>query len=871
MATPMMEQYMRIKRENRDTILFFRMGDFYEMFHDDARTASRVLGITLTSRNKGPNAIPMAGVPHHAARGYIRKMIKAGYRVAICDQLQDASETKEIVKRGVTRIVTPGTIIEEDLLEEKQSNFLAAICPGKNSTGLAWVELSTGEFAAEDAAPEDIADEIARLHPAECILPEKIADTNETPFAALAREHSGAVAPHRDWVFDRETAYRTLLKHFKTASLEGFGCEEMDGGISAAGALIDYLNETQRTTLGHISSLRPHNRSEYCMLDRTTHRCLELTQSHRGASREGSLLWIMDKTATPMGGRLLESWLALPLREVSKIEKRHDGVEFFFKDSTLRNKLNRLLGEIPDMERLTAKISSRRCNARDLLGLGRALALLPEIKKNLKGIDVRIIAEARDGIADNERVAGAINASISPDAPHTLQDGGLIRDGFNRELDELHRIQRSGREWMASFQAAEIERTGIPSLKIGFNQVFGYYIEITRTHDKKVPPHYIRKQTLKNAERYITPELKEYEAKVLNAQERARQIEYDIFVEIRDEVAVHAAGIRASAAAAALLDVLVALAQLASENNYVRPHLGDDLQIDIREGRHPVLERSPAGENFVPNDLQMNGDEKMIAVITGPNMAGKSTYIRQAALLVLMAQAGSFIPAKSAVIGVADRIFTRVGAADDIARGRSTFMVEMSESANILNNATRKSLIVLDEVGRGTSTFDGVSIAWAVTEFIHNHIKARTLFATHYHELTELALILPCVKNYNIAVKEWKDEIIFLRKIVEGGTDKSYGIHVARLAGMPGEIIKRAMVILANLEAETLDINGRPKFAGTGDAQQPGETQLGLFSPRPHPVIEKIKKADIHNLTPVEALNFLNLLRDEIVKEEGDW
>ncbi len=865
----MMEQYRRIKRENREAILFFRMGDFYEMFYDDARIAARVLGIALTARRKGPNAVPMAGVPHHSVQGYVRKMIKAGYRVAICDQLQDSAEAQGVVERGVTRIITPGTIIEEDLLEEKSSNYLAAICPGKDVAGLAWVEASTGEFVAEDVPLEELADELARISPAECILPESAAGADNPRINALAREHGGSVSPHREWVFDRQTAYRILLKHFKTASLEGFGCEDIDGGISAAGALIDYLNETQRTSLAHISSLKPHVRGKYCVLDRTTRRCLELVRSQREASREGTLLWIMDRTMTPMGGRLLASCLTLPLRDVKDIERRQDGVEFFLKDATRRKKLRKLLHEITDMERLAAKIGSRRCNARDLLGLGRALALLPDVRKNLEDTDVPIVAEVRDNIADSGRVAGIINSAIAPDAPHTLQDGGLIREGHNGELDELRTIQRSGREWIASFQAAEIKRTGIPSLKVGFNQVFGYYIEVTRTHDEKVPPDYIRKQTLKNAERYITPELKEYETRVLNAEERAKQLEYELFVDVRDRVAEHVEQILRSAAAVANIDMLLALGQLASENNYVRPRVVDDLLIDIREGRHPVLEKTLTEESFVPNDLLMDGDEKMIAVITGPNMAGKSTYIRQSALLVLMAQVGSFVPAKRATIGVADRIFTRVGAADDIARGQSTFMVEMSESANILNNATRKSLIVLDEVGRGTSTFDGVSIAWAVTEYIHNNLKARTLFATHYHELTELALILPGVKNYNIAVKEWKDEVIFLRKVVEGGTDKSYGIHVARLAGIPSSIIERAKVILTNLEAETLDIDGKPRFA-MPRTPRPGEMQLSLFSPRPHPVVEKLKEIDIHNLTPVEALNLLNLLRGEVVKEDEE-
>ncbi len=867
MPSPMMEQYLRIKNENRNAVLFFRMGDFYEMFFDDAKIAAKTLGIALTSRSKGENAVPMAGVPHHAAQGYIRRMIRAGYRVAICDQLQSPGQAKGIVERGVTRIVTPGTIIEEDLLEAKHSNYLAAVCKGKKTTGLAWVEASTGEFFAEDANLNEIADELARLSPAECIIPDE-AQQDSSPVAAVAHRHCGSVTHHRGWAFDRQTAHHALTEHFGTVSLEGFGCEEMDGGVAAAGALIDYLKETHRASPAHITSIRPHIRGRYCVLDQTTRRCLELTGTQRTFRREGTLLWVMDKTVTPMGGRLLERWINLPLREIDDIKARQDGTEHFFKDAAGRNNLRKILGEMPDMERLASKISTRRCNARDLAGLGRALALLPDLKKILEGVEIPIIASACRKIDDIEEIAALIENAIAPNAPATVLEGGLIREGYNEELDELRKIQHSGKQWIAEFQASEIKRTAIPSLKVGFNQVFGYYIEVTRTHDDKIPPEYVRKQTLKNAERYITPELKEYESKVLSAEENANKLEYELFAEVRDRVAVEVPRILRSASAVALIDTLLSMAQLASENNYVRPVVNDGKLLDIRDGRHPVLEKTLTGENFVPNDLLLDGEDNLIAVITGPNMAGKSTYIRQSALLVLMAQMGGFIAASSAVIGVADRIFTRVGAADDIARGQSTFMVEMSETANILNNATDRSLIVLDEVGRGTSTFDGVSIAWAVTEYIHNNLKARTLFATHYHELTELALILPAVKNYNVVVKEWKDEVIFLRKVAQGGTDKSYGIQVARLAGVPRSIIERAKVILTNLEAETLDTDGKPKFAASGKAR-PGEMQLGLFHPVPHPVIEKLKTIDLQNITPVQALNILNNLRGKAVEEEG--
>jgi DNA mismatch repair protein MutS len=862
-----MEQYKRIKREHADAVLFFRMGDFYEMFFDDAKLASKVLGLTLTSRSKGPDAIPMAGVPHHAVESYLSKMIRAGYRVAICDQLEDPEDAEGLVDRGVTRIVTPGTLTEDALLESKRANFLAAVCADEARVGLAWVDVSTGRFLARDIDIGVLGDELTRLSPAECLLPERRAQDAADRIAAIVRASVQAVTPHRDWVFDGDNARRILTEHFKTHSLDGFGCGLLGPGISSAGALIDYLRETQRTSLAHISKMEPYLADAYCGLDRTTRRCLELTETQRDARREGSLVWVLDRAETPVGARLLYEWVTQPLRNVGEISARQDGVEAFAKDSRLRAQARKILHEIGDLERLAAKISSGRCNARDLLGLKNSLRQIAPLRDALAERKESIIVAAREDLKEPPEVIDVIERAISPDAPHALREGGLIREGYNAELDELRSIRRDGRQWLARFQAQESERTGISSLKVGFNQVFGYYIEVTQVHSAKVPQNYIRKQTLKNAERYITPELKEYESKVLHADERAKTLEYELFVGVREAAARHTLEVQRCAAAVAVIDVLHSLAQVAAENGYVRPKVTDDVGIDIRDGRHPVLEKTLVEEKFVPNDFVMDGENHVVSVITGPNMAGKSTYIRQVALLVLMAQMGSFIPAGRASVGAADRIFTRVGASDEIARGQSTFMVEMNETANILNNATPKSLIILDEVGRGTSTFDGVSIAWAVTEYIYNHLKARTLFATHYHELAELALMLPGVRNYNVAVKEWKDEVIFLRKIIEGSTDKSYGIHVARLAGLPKSVIERAKTILGNLEAETLDSDGRPRFAKV-QKPMPGEMQLALFSTKPHPAVEALKAVDVALMTPLEALNKLHELK-EMTAEKG--
>ncbi len=866
--TPMMRQYTEIKSQHKDALLFFRMGDFYELFFEDAKLASKVLGITLTSRSKGDGAIPMAGVPHHSAESYIRRLIKAGLKVAICDQLQDPDEAKGIVDRGVTRIITPGTVTEDSLLEDKRNNYLMALVESNAMLGLSWIDLSTGKFEVEDVRKEHLFDEFARLNPSELLMPEETV-RNNTAFTGRIRDECRVMITSRpDWEFSRDTAYRALLDHFGTSSLEGFGCDDVGPALGAAGAVIHYLKETQKTSLKHISKINKHQTDNRVLLDKTTQQSLELTQTMRAHDREGSLLGVIDQTKTPMGARMLREWIISPLRVSSEIKRRQTGVKELCENSALRREVRAILGEIYDVERISTKISCGRASARDLVTLKQSLLKLPALKERLAFCisDIFVSLEQQTDVL--EEVCTVIGAAIMPDPPLTIKEGGLIREGYDATLDELRYISKNGKSWIANFQAEEIARTGINSLKVGYNKVFGYYIEITNVHKDNIPPAYIRKQTLKNAERFITPELKDYETKVLTAEDRAKDLEYDLFIQIREQIASFTPRLQTTSEAVAIVDVLSTLANLAVENRYVMPDITDGLELKITDGRHPVLDQRLVGEGFVPNDVNLDGERDTVMVITGPNMAGKSTYIRQVALLVLMAQIGSFIPAKEATIGTVDRIFTRVGASDELSRGQSTFMVEMNETANILNNASERSLIILDEVGRGTSTFDGVSIAWAITEYIYQHIHARTLFATHYHELTELSLLFPGIKNYNIAVREWGDEIIFLRKIVEGGTDKSYGIHVARLAGIPREVVQRARVILNNLEAATLDVNGKPKFAPLkADKMSKMPVQRKLFASKEDKAIEEIKRLDLTRLSPLDALNKLDELKKRLEGE----
>jgi DNA mismatch repair protein MutS len=846
-----MEQYSQIKAKHASEILLFRLGDFYEMFYEDAKVASKVLGIVLTARTKGEAKIPMCGIPYHSSQSYINRLLKAGHRVAVCEQLQDPEEAEGIVERGVVRVITPGTLVEESILEEKKNNYLAAAVSDGAKTGLAWVDLSTGEFRLADLPGDRLPDELVRLSPSETLLPSSVAESQGPRIQAAA---GGLLTPFHDWTFDRDNARRSLCEHFGVKSLRGFGCEELGPAVAAAGAVLAYLKETQKGPLGHLTRLERYVGEGRMFLDRQTQASLELTETMRSGERKGSLLWVLDRTRTPMGARLLREWVTSPLLRVEDIRSRLSAVRELVEDDALRGQVQEQLKLIFDLERALARVGAGRANARDLVGLRASLQPLPRLaalKFKAKGLSCL-------RIGTHAELSAFLAKALEDDPPHLLTEGGIIRRGFDAELDKIHSISTDGKSWIANFEAAEVKRSGIASLKVGYTQVFGYYIEITNAHKEKIPSGYVRKQTLKNAERYITPELKEYETMVLNAEDRLRDLEYEAFQKVRARVAEEIALLQETARSLAFLDAAASLAQVAGENKYVLPEIDDSTTFEVRDARHPVLE-AMIEDKVVPNDVVLTG-EKPVALITGPNMAGKSTYIRQAALVALLAQMGSYVPAGTAKLGVVDRIFTRVGAADELTRGQSTFMVEMSETANILNNATGRSLIILDEIGRGTSTFDGVSIAWAVTEFLHDRLKARTLFATHYHELTELGRVLKGVRNLHVSVKEWGEGIVFLHRIVEGPTDKSYGIHVARLAGIPKPVVERSKVILAGLESMTLDQADRPKLAA--QKPKPGELQqLALFSAPPKverdPIRDELSSVDYNKLSPIDALKKL--------------
>ena len=802
--TPMMERYLEVKRQHPGSLLLFRMGDFYELFYEDAEIAAQTLGLTLTSRDKGsPNPVPMAGFPFHALDNYLQKLISAGHRAAICDQVEDPKTAKGLVKREVTRIVTPGTLTDEGLLNPREHNYLASLFPDKQRWGLAWLELSTGCFVTADLEPADVPDELARLQPAECLLPERA--TGEQSLKQDVAANGTLLSEQPDWCFAREHCHRTLLDHFGTQSLEGFDLDVDSAGIIAAGALLAYVQETQKSTLGHIRRLEPYRRGTSLIIDETTRRSLELTRTLREGKRDGSLLAAIDETVTAMGARLLVDWLSNPLTDLEAINARLDAVEELFAQAVLCEELRQQLQPMYDLQRLTARVATGRVSPRDFSALAQTLALLPKLKAKLTGRQSARLQQLETDLELCPEVRADIDTVLVAEPPLTTADGGVIRDGYHPPLDELRDLARGGKEWIARYQAKEAARTGIANLKIGFNRVFGYYLEVTATHADKVPDDYIRKQTLKNQERYVTPELKEHEDKVLRAEEQAITLELELFNALRSRIAEQTARLQQTGEVLAQMDVLTALAVLAVKRGYCRPEITTEPILDLRESRHPVLDRlQPTGE-FVPNDVvlgvpsprskvqsQKKSDSQpstidhrpsTIAIITGPNMAGKSTYIRQAALLTIMAQMGSFVPASEARIGIADRIFARVGASDELGKGQSTFMVEMTETARILNAATAHSLVILDEIGRGTSTYDGISLAWAVTEYLHDEIGCRTLFATHYHELTELTQTLKQARNWNVAVHEHNEQIIFLHKIVEGTADKSYGIHVARLAG----------------------------------------------------------------------------------------
>ncbi|MCX5655647.1 MAG: DNA mismatch repair protein MutS [Planctomycetota bacterium] len=856
-----MQQYKRLKAQYPDAILFFRMGDFYEMFYEDARTASKVLGLALTSRSKGEGAVPMAGVPYHALDTYLAKMIRAGYRVAICDQIEDPALAKGLVKRDITRLVTPGTLTDDALLEDKENNYLAAVHLDGQKAGLAWVDLSTGAFFARDLARTALLDELTRLRPRECLMAEGAAEAAADLVAAI-REATGALVSERSsFVFDRDEAERLLLAHFAAASLDGFGVADLVCGISAAGAVIDYLQETQRTSCAHIRRIERVESGRWLHLDETTQRSLELVETLRDRRRENSLLAVLDRTTTAAGARLLRQWILCPLTRREAIEARLGAIEELLAARELRLELTRHLADTSDIERIVGRVATSRAGPRDMLALGKTLAQIPAVKARLTARQSDLLAEIEAGLDLLGDVRELLVAAIAADAPLKLADGGIIKSGYNAEVDRLRNVGSSGAKWLAEFQAGEIRRTGIPTLKVGFNKVFGYYIEITNTHRERVPAEYMRKQTIKSAERYITPQLKEHETEVLSAEEKAKALEARLFEEVRLRVAAEIPRLQKTADALARLDVLLALARVASDRGYTRPRIVDEPVLDIRDGKHPVLEQI-LGSEFVPNDVLLGGEAPRVGLITGPNMAGKSTYIRQVALLALMAHMGSYLPARSATVGLVDRIFTRVGAADELARGRSTFMVEMTETANILNNATARSLVILDEVGRGTSTFDGVALAWAATEHIARGIGCRTLFATHYHELTELAEILEGVANFNVAVREWQDQVVFLHKIIAGGTDKSYGVHVARLAGVPKEVVDRAREILSQLEAAHLDPSGKPRISPATPGPSVRTVQLTFFEGAGSAFVAELKRLDLDRMTPLEALAKLKELKD---------
>jgi DNA mismatch repair protein MutS len=801
MSTPMMQQYWDAKERHPGMLLFFRMGDFYELFDADAELAAKLLGLTLTSRDK---TIKMAGFPHHQLENYLPKILAGGHRVAVCDQVEDASQAKGLVKREVTRVVTPGTITEDDLLDPRRSNHLVAVIQVASETvGLAWLELSTGLFQAADVPRLRLADEIARLTPAELLCAEREKDAACDVLKRLAIAPALTVRP--DWTFDRRTASESLTKHFRVGTLNGFGFEDGQACLQAAGALLQYAQEMLKTDLGHLRRLQPSCGDKILQLDEVTRRSLELTRTMRDVNRDGSLLAAIDRTVTTMGARLLQEWLLTPLAERASIEARLDAVEELTQNALLRDDLRQALQQTHDLQRHTSRVSTGRASPRDLAGIGKTLAFLPQLKAKITSRKAKLINELEGQLELCPDLRALLDQALVDEPPLSPREGGLIRPGYDAMLDEIREIARGGKEWITRFQADEIARSGINSLKVGFNKVFGYYIEITNTHAAKIPADYQRKQTLKNAERYITPELKEYEEKVLSAEEKIQVREYELFLVLRDQVAAQTSRLLQTAEVLAQIDVLASLAELAVSRQYVRPALVDEPILRLLDARHPVLDQTLPPGTFVPNDVLLDGDNGLLWLITGPNMSGKSTFIRQVATLTLMAHMGSFVPAREAIVGVTDRIFTRVGASDELSRGQSTFMVEMTEAANILNNATRRSLVILDEIGRGTSTYDGVSLAWAITEHLHHNIGCRALFATHYHELAQLAETLPNLRNYNVVVREWDDDIVFMHKIAAGGADKSYGIHVARLAGVPGEVLDRARQVLAQLESHHLD------------------------------------------------------------------
>ena len=863
--TPMMQQYLQLKAENKDCLLFFRLGDFYEMFFDDAKLVSRELELTLTGRDCGlEERAPMCGVPHHAVDTYVERLISKGYRVAICEQMEDPALAKGLVQRGITRIITPGTVIESNMLDEKANNFLLSVCFASDRAGLAFADVSTGEFFVHEVTnPEDtLSDELARIAPMEIIVSDMVRMRSCT-----GREMQSVSEQPGAW-YQLANATEALCRHFRLSDLSPLGLsEEYKAAACAAGALMRYLSETQKNTLQHITELRIYQGSETMLLDRNTRRNLELTESIRGRSRKGSLLALMDKTATAMGGRLLRSWIEQPLVNRAKIERRLDAVEEFAGQHVLTMTLLEELQGVYDVERLLSKVAYKSLSARDCLALCASLQKVPAIRELLTDCRSDAVREICASLDPLEELTALLERAIHPDAPIAITEGGIIRDGYSAMLDEYRLASTSGKQWIVELEQREREETGIRNLRVQYNKVFGYYIEVTKSYYDLVPLRYVRKQTLANCERYMTPELKEIETKIVGAQEQSVRLELQLFTEIREKIAGEISRIQKTAMALKTLDALLSLARVAVNNHYVRPQINDEGVLEITEGRHPVVEQSMTEGGFVPNDTHMNGDGQRMCIITGPNMAGKSTYMRQVALITLMAHIGSFVPADTANIPIVDRIFTRVGASDDLASGQSTFMVEMSETAYILRNATAKSLVILDEIGRGTSTFDGLSIAWAVVEYLTDKEKsgAKTLFATHYHELSELEGHIDGVENYCISVREHGEDVIFLRKIIRGGADKSFGIHVARLAGVPRPVLVRAHEIQARLEVSNINQKGIGQNILEEGEKRPDE-QVNLFDFAKTEIINELQSIDVMALTPMDAINKLFLLREKARK-----
>ena len=879
--TPMMKQYHAIKEQYRDAILFYRMGDFYEMFYEDAKAAALILEIALTSRNKNEeNPVPMCGVPVKAADNYIARLIENGRKVAVCEQVEDPAQVKGLVRREVVRVVTPGMIINESLLDKKSNNFLLSLYKTGGRAGIAYLDISTGAFytAEQDLEggriPSSALDEILRVNPSEILLPETFKEDISAKGLVkhLSDRELNFVANH---YFNLSEARDRLCDTFGTRSLKGFGCDGFSAGLSAAGAVLQYIRETQMQDISHLSGISPYRLDSYLVIDERSCRNLELLRNIQTLDKKGSLLDVIDKTVTAMGGRLLKTWLRYPLVEKEEVEQRLDAVSEAAENPIVTGRISDSLKDVYDIERIASKVSMKQCNARDLTALKNSLFKLPELFEILDEFSSPLLnrmdaEDAQEIRAELMQTADLIHGAIREDAPYTINEGDIIHQGFDPELDELIEISTTGKQWIARAQAEEKEKTGLSSLKIKYNKVFGYFIEVSKTQSRQVPEHYMKKQTLVNAERYITEEMKEVESKILNAQEKRAALEYEIFCGIREKIGERTRSLLKAASFTARVDVLISFARAARENGYTRPGINTDGQIRIKDGRHPVVEKMIEGERYVPNSIEMDNTENQVLLITGPNMAGKSTVLRQVALTSVMAQMGSFVPAAEASICITDRIFTRVGALDNLSQGQSTFMVEMEETANIVNNAGEDSLVILDEIGRGTSTYDGMSIAWAVAEHLHdiNGKGVKTLFATHYHELIQLAERLPRLKNFNIAVKEFNDNIVFLRKLVSGGTNRSYGIQVARLAGVPDSIIKRAKKVLQMSENNSytgtfdgIDNDGEPgEDTDTGS----GSKQLELFNHRDNEIVRMLDRTDISSITPIEALNILNDMKNKI-------